>query len=263
VRDLVYDGSFDGLLCALARCLGEERAARIVSREERVPDLFSQERILPTDPATAEAFRDRFSRAAGPDELETLLMAHASAEPRRHDLLLGYARLALEAGGPVADRMGIPVVCAVQRLRNRVAWEIGKLMGFLRFHRSCGGLWYAPARPDANIVGFLGPHFSDRFPDERFLIHDTGRGLGWRGEPGAGGIVDLRGMPEELARSLERDEEPGVQAQWQAYFRRIAIPERRNPRLQDRNMPRRFWKTLVEVPRGAGFEVRGDGGPEK
>jgi probable DNA metabolism protein len=269
VTDLLYDGSFDGFLCALALLLREKPVGaeppRIVSLEERTPDLFAVERPVATDRETAEAFRDRFTRIAGPQELETLLMAHASADPRRHRLIAGYACLTLEAGRSVAERAGTPEVFAVLRLRDRVAWEIGKLMGFIRFRKAGGGLWYAPVRPEANVVGFLGPHFSDRFPDARLLIHDTGRGIGWRAEPGAGGLVDLRGMPERLARALERDTEPLVQSQWRVYFRSIAIPERRNPRLQDRNMPRRLWRDLVEEPRSAGFGItdQADGVIEK
>jgi probable DNA metabolism protein len=254
VTDLVYDGSFDGFLCAVVRCLQEE--ARIFSMEERVPDLFNQERPLATDAGEAREFARRFTRIAGAEELETLLLVHAARDPLRHRLLLEYARMTLRAGESVADRLGVPLVLAVQKIRGRVTWEIGKLMGFVRFTKVAEELWYAPVEPEANIVGFLGPHFSDRFPDQRFLIHDTRRGIGYHRARGAGGLVDLRAMPDRLREALGRDSEPLVQTQWRAYFDRIAIPERRNPRLQDRNMPRRYWKNLVEQPGCA--VMRGD-----
>jgi probable DNA metabolism protein len=256
---LVYDGSFDGFLCAVARCVSgadpadgaDSAAPRIVSMEERVPDLFSRELPLATDAGEARRFKRRFAAVAGPRELETLLLAHSSRDPLRHDLLLEYARATLRAGGSVADRLGVPLVLAVQKMRNRVTWEIGKLLGFARFRKVGDGFWYAPVDPEANIVGFLGPHFADRFPDQRFLIHDTNRGIGYHSVHGTGGIVDLRAMPQRLARSLAGDSEPLVQSQWQAYFRKIAIPERRNPRLQDRNLPRRYWSNLIEQPGSA------------
>ncbi|HEY9594067.1 MAG TPA: hypothetical protein VHE79_06300, partial [Spirochaetia bacterium] len=87
MTDLLYDGSFDGFLCALARCLRDPSPPRIVSIEERTPELFAREAPLPTDPVAADAFRRRFLGAAGPDELETLLLVHASADPLRHELL--------------------------------------------------------------------------------------------------------------------------------------------------------------------------------
>ncbi|NTW94650.1 MAG: DUF4130 domain-containing protein, partial [Chlorobiaceae bacterium] len=37
-----------------------------------------------------------------------------------------------------------------------------------------------------------------------------------------------------------------VQALWQTFFRTIAIPDRKNPRLQKSNMPMKYWKYLTE-----------------
>jgi probable DNA metabolism protein len=37
-----------------------------------------------------------------------------------------------------------------------------------------------------------------------------------------------------------------VQQLWQTFFRTIAIPERKNPRLQKSNMPAKYWKYLTE-----------------
>jgi len=229
--------------------------------EERVPDLFSGEQPLATDPTAAHGFKRMFVDTAGAEELETLLLVHSSNDPRRHELLRDYVRMTLAAGTSVADRMGVPLVLAVQKTRNRVTWEIGKLMGFIRFRKTGADLWYAPVEPEANVVGFIGPHFADRFPDGCLLIHDTRRGIGLCSVRGTGGIVDLRAMPDGLREALRRDSDPLVQSQWRAYFDSVAIPERRNPRLQDRNMPRRYWKNLVEKP-GSAAMGKDQEGPE-
>ena len=42
------------------------------------------------------------------------------------------------------------------------------------------------------------------------------------------------------------EDEKKVQALWQAFFKTIAIPDRKNPRLQKSNMPMKYWKYLVE-----------------
>jgi probable DNA metabolism protein len=248
MTDLLYDGSFDGLLCALEEALGCAGEPRIVSARERVPDLFANELPLPTSAAAADRMRERFLAVAGEEELETLLLVHSSPATDRHQLLLAYVRATLGAGAPIGARMGMPLVCAVQKIRGRVCWEIGKLLGFIRFRRVAEALWYAAVSPDANLVGFLGPHFSDRFPDDGFLIHDLSRDIGYLSARGSGRLVDLEDMPREARAALARDREPEVESQWREYFARISVTERRNPRLQEHNMPRRYWRHLVEQP---------------
>ena len=254
---LIYDGSFDGLLCALARALSRGDEVSLFADGDGPADLFLQcERVI-TDVARASRFSERFVDVAGEEELETLLLVHASADPRRHQFILGYARSTRLARTGIGLRMGDPLVCAVQKAKGRVILEIGKLLGFVRFSRAAPGFWYAPLAPEANIVGFLGPHFADRFPDEDFLIHDTRRDIGYRGARGVGGVVDLRGLPAAARRALHQESEPDFADQWQTYFRLIAVPERINPRLQTKNMPRRYWANLIEVPgvlNGEGME---------
>jgi hypothetical protein len=58
----------------------------------------------------------------------------------------------------------------------------------------------------------------------------------------------MRSLPDEIAARLSMDCDPGIETLWRTYFRRIANPERRNPRLQRTLMPARYWDTLVENP---------------
>jgi probable DNA metabolism protein len=140
------------------------------------------------------------------------------------------------------------VILAVRRIRDRVSKEINKLMGFIRFRKVADGIFYAAVSPDSNIVGFLGPHFSDRFADMAFLIHDVSRNLAWRHDPAGGsGVILLPELPADLKESLASESEAFIPALWGEYFRRIAIPERRNPGLQARLMPRRYWKHMTEM----------------
>lgn len=60
-------------------------------------------------------------------------------------------------------------------------------------------------------------------------------------------------MPDSLREMLANDREPLGETQWRAYFEMIAVPERRNPRLQAKCMPRRYWRNLVEKPGVSGM----------
>jgi probable DNA metabolism protein len=260
VTRFVYDGSFEGFLCAVSMALRCRGRATIAPFESRPDDLFFEDAPVTSSEATARAIGERIIAAAGEEEMETLLLAQASGDPGAPGLLLRYISMVLSAGAPLRDNSALPEVLEVQRIRGRVSLEINKFLGFVRLKGIGGRLYYARIEPDANIVGFIGPHFADRLPDQSILIHDAGRGIGfWRdtrqGSPDSGGrLVDLSRMPPEIARGLVgRDssfpapaEEALFQSMWRSYFGGIAIAARRNPGLQARFMPRRYWKNLVE-----------------
>lgn len=247
MTDFVYDGSFDGFLCAADRAL-PERDARIVALGGRAEDLFAVTVSVVTDEDAARRMGRRIGSVAGADQLDTLLLVHSSPAPDRCRLLLSYIRLTLRAGRSVAAEIARPDVRAVQRIRDRVSLEMARFLGFVRLRRVGARLYYAPVRPDADIVGLIGPHFAERFPDQALILHDLARGSAFWSDRGASGIVDLGDMPAELARRLSTECEPGIEEMWRAYFARIANPERRNPRLQRRLMPQRYWDVLVELP---------------
>jgi probable DNA metabolism protein len=273
VTRFVYDGSFDGFLCAVSMALSACGQAAITPLENDSTDLFSRDVPVVSEDGPARALRARIVAAAGEEEMETLLLAQASGNPKAPELLLSYISLTLAAGAPIRDNAALPEVLDVQRIRNRVSLEIHKFLGFVRLRKVGGCVYYARIEPDSNIVGFIGPHFADRFRDQSILIHDARRNTGfWRdagaGNLGGGSLVDLSRMPPELERALaadswERDAAGGlsppapadeslVQSLWRSYFARIAIPERRNPGLQAKLMPRRYWKNLVEKNETAG-----------
>lgn len=249
MTDYVYDGSFDGFLAAAERAL-REKDARVVPRGARVADLFAETLPVPTDDDAALRMRRRIGSAAGADELDTLLLVHSSCDPDRQRLLLSYIRLTLRAGRSVAAEIGRADVLAVRRIADRVSLEMARFLGFVRLRRVAGRLYYAPITPDADIAGLVGPHFAERFPDQAVLVHDTRRGIAFWADRGAQGIVDMRGLPGGLAARLATDCDPMVEEAWRTYFHRIGNPERRNPRLQRRLMPARYWGTLIEKPAG-------------
>ena len=247
MTDYVYDGSFDGFLCAALRAAGAP-ASRIVPFGSCAADLFAPEEHVPTVDAEARGMRRRVIACAGVDELETMALVHASSSRDRHRLLLVYLVDTLRAGRSIAADVVRPQVLAVRKLRDRVSLEIDRFLGFARFRRVAADRWYAPVNPDADIVGFIGPHFAHRFPEQALVVHDVNRGVAFWSSRGTCGIADLAGLPAEIQSRLSADCEPGVEELWRKYFAAIANPERRNPRLQRKLMPVRYRVLMVESP---------------
>lgn len=94
----------------------------------------------------------------------------------------------------------------------------------------------------------MGIHFSKRLSLERWIIHDERRNIAvaWDGKKLEQYDSDnlsrfFNGL--EIKLGLE---ETKYQDLWKVFFNNIAIPERKNISLQAQNMPRRYWKYLVE-----------------
>jgi probable DNA metabolism protein len=219
-------------------------------------DLFSEMVHVPTVDSETNEMRRRILACAGADEIETLVLVHASDAVDRHRLLLAYLSRTLAAGRSVAPDLAVPEVLAVRKIRDRVRLEIDRFLGLIRFRRVAGSSFYTPVNPDADIVGFIGPHFAQRFPDQDLIIHDVNRDIAFWTRDGESGIADLAGLaPAERSR-LSTDCHPAAEELWRRYFAAIANPERRNPRLQRKLMPARYWKFMIEQPGGGDADLQ-------
>jgi len=135
---------------------------------------------------------------------------------------------------------------AAQRCRS----QAHKITGLIRFSELSNGLWYASIHPDCDVLPLIGKHFSRRFPDTRFVIHDLKRssailheaGAPWRIVEG----ISLQGVSSSLDLPAS-ERENVIRDQWKTYFERIAIEARKNPSLQRQFMPKKYWDSLPEM----------------
>ncbi len=258
---LLHDGSTDGMLAAIARALaaGEGATVRPASGGDT---LFAEEgEAVPADPAAADGLLRRIEGDLGGDWVRRTLRLLCSEEAGAEDLALRLLALAFERGPEVMGFHANPVVRRASAVERRVAGEVHRLKGLLRFRRLASGRLWGPVEPRHNVVAMVAPHFQRRLGAERWLVHDVARGFGVAGEPG--GAVDswdAAAIEAELRGGLDASE-ASYQGLWRTYFDAIAIRTRANPRAQRRAMPVRYWRHLVEFPGGArGNSADGHGG---
>jgi probable DNA metabolism protein len=143
----------------------------------------------------------------------------------------------------------------------KVAHEINRLMGFLRFKPDAGGYYVARCSPDHFILPVLEPHFTRRFGDTPWAVVDEKRGLALVREGQDSRILLTGEAPlfREGGRVSQRPEpqnrgpwthDPWAQDPWeelwQSYHRTISIGVRKNPALQRRFIPQRYRDYLNE-----------------
>ena len=273
-----YDATFEGYLCAVACCLerGGKEAAFLQPEEPDEGGLFATPVVeVATAREVALAMRERFVAAVSRDAFGTVRYAFHSRVPGIEGFLWDFIRLGLEVGRRLHRMLAVEPVLSVNRIARRVAHEAHKFKGFVRFREvaweapypasghplpegegttyslSSGEragvrgktFLYARIEPDADILAFIAPHFTERVGDRPWMIHDLARSQA--------AVYDLTRwrLVREIDLAAEPAYTPGEEEcvrLWRGYFEHLAIPERRNPRLQRQHVPVRYRKNLVE-----------------
>ncbi|MDR0434457.1 MAG: TIGR03915 family putative DNA repair protein [Gracilibacteraceae bacterium] len=239
--DYLYDETFDGLLCCVFAHYYEEKAAGIYPAGAYQPSLLRGSRVVVTRPEQADRVYAALARKTSRLALRRIYYTFLAAAPDKENIILNYAVLAFRLGPSLAARRVLPEVLALEKLSDRVETEYSRFLGFVRF-QDMGKFLYAEIRPDHNILSLLAGHFSDRLAGENFMIHDAGRDMAlvWDGQEAR--LTPFR--REGVWRANEK--ELLFQTLWREYFERVAIAERRNPRLQGQFTPRRYRSGLTE-----------------
>lgn len=151
------------------------------------------------------------------------------------------------ARGRLLDNLANPFVHKVFSLSRAAKNEDHHLRGFLRFGELESGILYAKIGPKNNLLTFLMPHFSDRFPNENFMIYDDNRSLfGIHPAHKAWYLVQSDQVLEHTEQFVFSENELYYQELFRHFCHKIAVEERKNLDLQRNMLPLRFQEYMVE-----------------
>jgi len=260
---LSYDGSFEGLLSALALCLREEGPVWGILPERRAASC-----LLPCEPVLVEPdilgrFDRTLSRRLSANVMDLLFHAFLSEREDIELRMLGFLRAGLRIGRDPSGMLQDPDVAAVREAARAVGCQSHAYAGLLRF-RQTAGVYVADFEPDYHLLPLVLPHFAERLGDQPFLIRDRRRSLAGVSWPDRSPfIITLEAggpeQPDGLALSTgsgssppaPRDTKDHYEDAWRSYFAAMAVPQRIHPALQRANMPKKYWKYLIERPGGS------------
>jgi probable DNA metabolism protein len=242
---LIYDGTFDGLMTVFHEVfVGGQVVEDIVAGKDYQPNLFSPSLPIAADSEKAGILIESIRKRISPRALRHTYYVCSSEKKEAGAITYRYLKKGFALGKEVDFHLLDPDVAAVHAVSKKVGRELHRLLGLTRFRLLNRGILYAPLEPDNDLIPLLAPHFAIRLPRENWLIHDVGRKKAALYNKKQWIITGLC-LKEKLPLAEEENE---LQELWKTYFARIAIEERRNPRLQAGNMPKKYWKYLVEEP---------------
>ena len=227
----------------------------IVCHEPDNYQLFYEYIHVKTSAEKADKVARTIQRRLGSEFYDTILNAILSIVPAKendldkadaiyHTLVLG---LNTAAGARAIHDLSNPYVHRLFTLSRATANEAHHLLGFLRFSELENGVLFSTIHPKNNALPILAEHFTDRLPQENFMIYDENRQLAAVHAAGKNFmLVDASGIDQDLLKRTS-EKESAYQKLWLAFFDQIAIQARVNPKLQAQNIPKRFWEDTPEL----------------
>ena len=240
-----YDGTFAGLLTLLAHCLPRQILPEAIGIDPpQQQGLFDAIITITTGEECAADFWAELQRrlpTVGCRHLQTVYLAD---HPQREMLIYRYCLLAWQQGKRAVDQLAHPDVASLWKLSQQVGREAHRYLGFVRFQEVTGGFYYAAIAPDHRILPLIAAHFTARFSDQQWVIHDTRHDEGLLSNQQRRQWL-LLPMGAHAAPELTPTEER-FQRLWREYFATLAIAARENRRLQQSKVPLKVRPWLVE-----------------
>lgn len=241
----LYDGSFEGFLTAVFYAYSETDLCDIQREMDYQPTLLSHPLTLPTENDKAQRVLRSVQDKLSEETLDNLYRLYLSEIQGWQYLALTYLKLCYQETAQINMAKNHEIIHQVDLYRRKVGLEAQRFKGFVRFDQAGPGLYYAKIEPDHNVLPLLIGHFTRRFSDQQFMIHDLKRHYALVYDLHKPYFRDLTPADEsKLLAWLPNDEFAQL---FKVFFEAINIPERANAKQQLGYMPRRYWKHLPET----------------
>lgn len=253
----ICENSIDGILTGVYNAYADRHSLREIHLAVREPEnlsLFTE--YIPVQPDSEKASRvaNTLKTRFGQDFYETIYQAAMSGDipgkgaMDKADAIYETIALALASGDGTKTllSLGEPCVFRVFELCRATGREAMHLLGFVRFQELENGILFSKVHPNHHVLPILGEHFSDRLPEENFMIYDENRELALLHPAGEHFfLADADRLDLTATKRLSADE-ARFQNLWVTFFQSITINARKNPKLQSQMIPKRFQRDTVE-----------------
>ena len=236
-----YDGSFDGLLTVIYMAYNdrESNMLRVNAKAEQLILALDDIHII-TDFSKARRVEKSICDKLSYNFLNSIRTCFLSCDKNKDTVIIHTVYKGLKYGEEILNSLDDHAFY-MNKLVKQVLNERHRYLGLLRFKEMKDGIMFSTIEPKNNILPILISHFKNRMKREKIAIFDKGRKM----------IVYYDGKKAEIffVESLEiewSDEEIEYSELWKTFHKSISIKERENKKLQQSNIPKYYWKHLVE-----------------
>ena len=256
-----FDNTLDGLLTAVFDSFFlHQQPEFLLAEGEQLPLFADKPHVVVSDNEKAARVWKGLEKKLSVNGLKMITLSWLSEERALNQPLFNFICKVFrpqesQCQDSLENNASDPDVLAVRNTCRRVLHEQLRMKQFIRFQKAKDGTYLGVVSPDHNVLPLIIGHFEVRFGDQPWLIYDAHRHYGYYFTPGEGVIritfENESAVPFDLtngkldAEVLSADDEL-FQQLWRTYFKAICIKERKNPKKQLSDMPRRYWKYMTE-----------------
>ena len=235
-----YDGSFDGLLTVIYMAYGDKNNGLRVTAEKEQFTLGLDDIHVVTDFSKARHVEKNICEKISRKFLNKMRTCFLSCDKNKDTAIVHTTYKAIKQGEEILNSLDEHAF-HMNKLIKQVLSERHKYLGVLRFKEMKDGTMFATIEPKNNVLPALISHFRNRMKRERFAIFDKEREMI--------AYYDTKKVEIFFVKSPEiewSDEEMEYSELWKTFHKSISIKERENRKLQQSNLPKYYWKHLVE-----------------
>lgn len=248
---LVYDGTFNGLLCCVFTAFEQKLNVRSVVKENSAhPLLFGNSHIIYTKSDQAERVWTGLKLRVNATTLRKIYYAFLSEiEGIETNILLMISEI-FRSEVRIETDYSNPAILAVHDTAKKVGREKHRMEAFVRFQKTRDSIYFSIIEPEFHVLPLISKHFKERYADQRWIIYDNSRKLGLFYDFKSPEYIelDLPGQVfSENGKSLYfTEDEADFQKLWKTYFESTNIQSRVNKKLHFQHIPKKYWKFLTE-----------------
>ncbi|MCH9740710.1 MAG: TIGR03915 family putative DNA repair protein [Epsilonproteobacteria bacterium] len=229
---VVYDGTFEGFLTIVYELYYQKLKPTVIEKSALSYSLFDEVDTLVTDETKALKVLQGLQKWWSRKNLQTILNTFMCDSKSFEMDLLKFIRLGFKDEKELQN-INHTSVFAIRNLEKEFFRHYHRMTGFVRFQELEDETLYAKIEGKFNTLYYLGEHFSKRFNNQKFIIHDIERGLAFVHNQESKGIHQVADFDEPIYSSKEEK----FLKLWKTFFKSVAIESRTNPKLQQSFVP--------------------------
>lgn len=244
MKEFIYDNTFEGFLTAIFYAYSCKEDCTITKSKDYVPSFINEVVDITTEYDKFDRVYKSILEKLNGAVLRNVYYLYLSDIPGSDYLALRYVKLCYKYGIKINLAKNNDIIILVDKYAKRVAGEAHRFNGFVRFKEVSPLSYYTSIEPDHNILPLILNHFTERFSDQNFIIHDLKKELAIIYNKEYAVITDFKKVDAKIFSSSSDGE---FEELWKTFYTSVNIKERENLRLRNRSMPRRYWAHLTEL----------------
>jgi probable DNA metabolism protein len=243
LKEYIYDNTFEGLLTAIFYAYSCKEDCIITKSRDYIASFLNEVSNISTEYDKFDRVYKSIVEKLNSEVLTNVYYLYLCDIPDSSSTSLKYLKLCYKYGANINLAKNNDIIILVDKYTTKVTHEAHRFTGFIRFKEVAPLSFYASIEPDHNILPLILNHFTRRFSDQNFIIHDLKRELAIIYNKESFIITDLKREDSKVLTSPDGE----FEALWKTFYNSVNIKERENPRLRNQYMPKRYWSHLTEL----------------